>query len=253
MAAPHPADAPVRVWTPGGRGWGAADVPAGWLAALAAADDCPDRAAVVMKAGNTAVVLRSVGSSPHGPAGSVCWKRVRRKSWAKRWATAIRTRRPALTYAHAARLRAAGVATPRPLACTAPPRLAVHRPAWLLTEWVDDTEDLFVLRRRLSDLPPDDRRRLAGRAAAAVGALLGRMHAAGASHRDLKPNNVLVRLPAAGPATAWVIDLDAVTFPPVLTRLRRRRDLARLLRDLPETPRTARARFDRAYRAARGG
>ena len=255
MPVPHPADAPVRVRGEAGSGWAAADLPAGLLVRLVAADDCPDPAAAVMKRGNTALVLRT-DAVPAGPglagAPAVCWKRVRRKTLLKRLATAVRTRRTVLTFAHAARLRAAGVATPRPLACTAPPRSHVCRPAWLLTEWVDGTEDLAALRRRLLAGDPAAAARAAGRVAAAVGALLGRLHAAGASHRDLKPNNVLVRSAPGGPVAAWVIDLDAVTFPPVLTGLRRRRDLARLARDLPEAPRLARGRFLRAYAAAAG-
>ena len=268
MPAPLPADAPVRVRTAAGSGWAAADVPAGLLASLLAADGCPDPLAAVMKAGNTAVVLRSA-AAPAAPGGTAlpacCWKRVRRKTALKRLATAVRTRRTVLTFARAARLRAAGVATPRPLACTAPRGWHVGRPAWLLTEWVENTEDLWALSRRL---PARGSAGTCGRVAAAVGTLLGRMHAAGASHRDLKPNNVLVRVPpdrpagrrtrggktvAREPALAWVIDLDAVSFPPVLTAWRRRRDLARLARDLPDLSVSARRRFLAAYAAAFGG
>ena len=250
MAAPHPADAPIRLTVARGRGWAATDFGTDRLARLIAADDCPDPAAVLKKAGNTAAVLRGELALAGGPA-AVCWKRIRRKTTLKRLATAVRTRRTVLTYAHAGRLRRAGVDTPRPLACTAPPRLSVDRPAWLLTEWVDGTEDLAVARGRLAGLPAGERLRVAGRYAAAAGATLGRLHAAGASHRDLKPNNLLAALAPAAPR-AWVIDLDAVRFPLALTDRRRRRDLARLLRGLPDVPLTARVRFLKSYAEGRG-
>ncbi|MFH5802998.1 lipopolysaccharide kinase InaA family protein [Alienimonas sp. DA493] len=260
MFAPSVADAPVRLVTERGRGWAVEGFGTDRLAVLIAADECPDPDAVLQKAGNTAVVLRGELSFPDGPA-PVCWKRVRRKTRLKRWATFVRTRRTVLTYVYAARLRAAGVDTPRPLACTAPHRWQTERPAWLLTDWIEGTEDLAIADRRLADLPEADRLRIAGRYAAAVGETLGRLHAAGASHRDLKPNNVLVtRLAPAGgagrgagreePVRAWVIDLDAVSFPPRLTERRRRRDLARLRRGLPNVPRIALVRFLKAYAAA---
>ena len=258
MAAPSSLDAPVRLATACGRGWASADFGAERLTSLIAADECPDAAAVMMKVGNTAAVLRGELALTGGSA-AVCWKRIRRKTVLKRWATAVRTRRTVLTYAHAGRLRAAGVDTPRPLACTAPPRWQIDRPAWLLTEWIDGTEDLAVARRRLADAPAGKRLRVAGAYAAAVGRTLGKLHAAGASHRDLKPNNVLVSRFAVDPDTdpaavrAWVIDLDAVTFPALLTARRRRRDLARLLRDWPDLPRTAAVRFLKAYCTLRGG
>lgn len=259
MAVPSPAAAPLRVVTPAGRGWAVDGFGADRLAGLIAADDCPDPAAVVMKAGTTATVLRGELVLEGGPA-AVCWKRVRRKTFAKRLATAVRTRRPVLTYCHAARLRAAGVRTPRPLACTTPKRRHVHRPAWLLTEWVEGTEDLAVADRRLAGLPPRDRLRLADRLAGEVGKTLGRLHAAGATHRDLKPNNVLVtklsaeqaRDPAAE-VTAWVIDLDAVAFPALLTDRRRRKDLARLRRGLPHLMPGLLRRFGEGYREGFGG
>ncbi len=275
MPEPSAADAPVRLVTPRGRGWAVEEYGADRLRTLIAADNCPDPAAVVQKRGNTALVLRgelilpgAAGTAPTGRPAAVCWKRIRRKTWAKRLATTVRTRRTVLTYAHAGRLRAAGVETPRPLACTAPPWYRIDRPGWLVTEWLDGTEDLAVASRRLAELAPGDRLRIAGRYAAAVGRTLGLLHAAGASHRDLKPNNVLVTRLAGSQSAgiepvggqeeavdavrAWVIDLDAVSFPRRLSNARRRKDLARLRRGLPDVPRTAIARFFRAYAVASG-
>ncbi|NNJ27162.1 lipopolysaccharide kinase InaA family protein [Alienimonas chondri] len=256
MVAPSPADAPVHVATPLGRGWAVEGFGEERLTALIAADGCPDPTAVMQKAGNTAAVLRGELELPTGRT-AVCWKRIRRKTVLKRLATAVRTRRTVLTYLYAVRLRAAGVCTPRPLACTAPRRRQVDRPAWLATEWAEGTEDLAMARRRLAELPESQRLRIAARYAEAVGRTLGALHAAGASHRDLKPNNLLVtRLVDEGGGeapVAWVIDLDAVTFPRSLTSHRRQRDLARLRRGLPDLPRTVVGRFFKAYHQASGG
>ena len=258
MPAPFPAHAPVRVRiapvrvrTSAGRGWAAAGFEPAALAALIAADDCPDPAAEVMKRGNTALVLRSANGWG-GVERAICWKRIRRKTWLKRLATVVRTRRTVECFDAANRLLAAGVATPAALACTAPPAWAIDRPGWLVTDWIEGTEDLAVARRRLCALPPAVAHRAAARYAAAVGGLLGKLHAAGASHRDLKPNNLLVALAPGRTPAAWVIDLDAVTFPRRLTAGRRRRDLRRLFRDQPGLPRTVRARFLRAYAEASG-
>ena len=229
-------------------------------AALIRLLDCPDLPAgggvkEVVKAGNTALVLRAVVPLGGGMA-EVAWKRVLRKTPLKRWATLLRPRRTELAFHHARRLRAAGVATPRPLAVLRPPRTAVDRPSWLATEWVARSVDLRTAAKRLAGTNAGERVRRGGNMAAAVGAVLGRLHAAGASHQDLKPENLLVRVPPHGPASAWLLDMDAVRFPAVLTPARRRRDLARLLRDARTWPcwdESADARFHRAYAAALSG
>ncbi|MEM9702389.1 MAG: lipopolysaccharide kinase InaA family protein [Planctomycetota bacterium] len=254
MIVPSPADAPVRVETTAGRGWAVRGFDEALLKRLVTADECPDADAEVMKAGNTAVVLRGELLIA-GKAVPVCWKRIRRKTWLKRLATSVRTRRTVLTYLYAARLLEAGVGTPRGVACTAPAWWRIDRPAWLLTDWIEGTEDLAIADRRLAEASADERLRTAGRYAAAVGETLGRLHAAGATHRDLKPNNLLVfkAEPTEGdPTKAWVIDLDAVSFPNRLSDHRRRRDVARLHRGLSDMPRTVAVRFFKAYAEARG-
>ena len=83
----------------------------------------------------------------------------------------------------------------------------------------------------------------------AVGDLVGRLHAAGVDHPDLKPSNLLV-----GPGTALaLLDLDALVPARRLTRRRRVRALGQLeawARDLaPWLSQTDRARVLRAYLA----
>ncbi|MDQ3331119.1 MAG: lipopolysaccharide kinase InaA family protein, partial [Planctomycetota bacterium] len=100
-----------------------------------------------------------------------------------------------------------------------------------------------------------ERRPMTNAAAIAVGKLLGRMHAAGISHRDLKSQNVMVRRTAEGGYVASVIDLDGVTFLSSITAARRWKDLARLAADAATwagLSRSTRLRFLIAYAYAAG-
>ena len=96
----------------------------------------------------------------------------------------------------------------------------------------------------------------------AVGAFVGRFHAAGLWHADLNPRNLLLAGDALerGQAGVLVLDLDRSVLAPPLTAARRRANLARLLRAVlrregrgaPFLRRTDFARFLLGYRAGAG-
>jgi hypothetical protein len=119
--------------------------------------------------------------------------------------------------------RRRGVATVAPVAL-----LLLEGPpgwfrAWLAVERIVRARDLGFLFR--SGTPPTT-----DEIAAALGAVR-RMHDAGVEHRDLNVGNLLLRRREAGPAEAWVVDLDAARLHdgPLPLPLRRR-SLRRLQR-----------------------
>lgn len=182
----------------------------------------------------------------------VAYKRVRRRNWLKRLTEFLRGNRTLRVWQLARRFEEFGIATARPLAVIVPSWDSWRRDSYLVTSWIEDSCNLHLLLERT---PVSDHS--GGRAKAAarsVGALLGRMHAAGISHRDLKASNLVVGRDDLAEA-AYVIDLDGAAVQWHVFRSRRVRDLARLVLDIdlfPSVTRTQRLRFLRAYRAASG-
>ena len=123
---------------------------------------------------------------------------------------------------------------------------AERRRAWgvvesfLVAEFLADAEPLPAVAPALGA----DRRRLA---AEALGELIGRLHAAGLDHRDLKHSNLMLHRDTS----FSLLDLDALEARPRLSLRRRVRALSQLEAyavDLyPWLLRTHRARFLRAY------
>lgn len=99
-------------------------------------------------------------------------------------------------------LRSAGVETPRVLAALAAPAGPGYR-ADLATEWLSPGLDLEEFLR--PGLYPAAERRPAIEAA---GRLVGRAHAAGLRHPDLRPRNVFLRPREPGRWDAALLDLD---------------------------------------------
>jgi hypothetical protein len=141
-----------------------------------------------------------------------------------------------------ARLTPCGVDSPALLAIAERRRAGIVLESWELSEFRTDAEPLpAALAKRGAE--PRSRRALL----AALGELVGVLHAAGVDHPDLKPSNLLV-----GPDGALaLLDLDALVPPRRLDWRRRVRALGQLeayARDLaPGLARTDRLRVLRAY------
>ena len=83
----------------------------------------------------------------------------------------------------------------------------------------------------------------------ALGRLLGRMHASGAAHRDLKAANLLA-VDEGGDVFVYLVDLDGLQPGKQVAFQQQARDLARLAAGLAAHPwvtRSIRRRFLRAY------
>jgi tRNA A-37 threonylcarbamoyl transferase component Bud32 len=143
------------------------------------------------------------------------------------------------------------IATPQPL-------LACRMRGWksignsfLVTRWIAG-ENMHLFGWRLAKLPSNERLRLASACAKSLGRLVGRMHASGAVHRDLKMANLLVVENQTGLET-WLVDLDGLQIGMSLSPARRARDIARLAAGLAAHRGITRSiclRFLRAYTGA---
>jgi tRNA A-37 threonylcarbamoyl transferase component Bud32 len=206
---------PFQTLSRGGRtGYAVAELPRDLLIRLVECPELPLRMgpAETVKAGNSALVVRA-----QLPIGDrlvpVAYKRVRRKTWAKQLTQFLGPNRTLRTFRAGHRLLEKGIATARPLAVIVPSRFDPTAPTWVATEWLEGAEDLTAFARRCRRLSPGQRNQAATAVAVALGGLLGRMHAVGVSHRDLKPQNLMVRYELGSEAAeAFVIDLDGVRF-----------------------------------------
>jgi tRNA A-37 threonylcarbamoyl transferase component Bud32 len=180
----------------------------------------------------------------------VAYKRYRPRNWWKALLGLVGRARALGEWEVARALLARNIATAEPiLACR--PCGWRRATSYLATEWIEGGENLHLYGWRLSGCPAPQRWRSAARAAASLGRLVGRMHAAGIAHRDLKAANLLVAERAEGVA-AYLVDLGGVRLAGRPGPARRAADLARLAVGLaahPWVPRTACCRFLRAYAA----
>ncbi len=146
-------------------------------------------------------------------------------------------------------LLARDIATPQPLLACRPHGWANSGTSFLVTRWIGGAENLHLFGWRIAGWPIDARHRLAARCATQLGRLLGRIHAAGATHRDLKAANLLV-VEQAGNVIVYLVDLDGLQPGRQVSFQRQARDLARLAAGLAAHPWVTRSicrRFLRAY------
>ncbi|MBW3538818.1 MAG: lipopolysaccharide kinase InaA family protein [Planctomycetes bacterium] len=206
-----------------------------------------------IKAGRTALLLR-IELPVGGRMTSVAYKRVRRRSWLKKLTSLVMPNRVARSFRLARTLSEAGVATARPLAAVMPRWYRPFAPSYLAVEWLEGAVNLHVYLRRMRGLAGRELHRTSAAAAESLGRLLGRMHAAGVSHRDLKPGNLLVRA-AGGAVQTWVIDLDGARVQRRISSRACWRNLARLALGTLSAGRVGRTmslRFLRAWLHASG-
>ena len=172
-------------------------------------------------------------------------------------AAAAMVRRPKAVrnWAKAQFLAARDIATPRPLLACLMRDWASFGGCFLVTQWLAGGENLHLFGWRLAERPPEERLRVAAKCADSLGRLVGRMHAAGAAHRDLKAANLVVVEMDARLET-WLVDLDGLQIGGHINFARRARDIARLAAGLAAHPwitRSISRRFLRAYLCAYPG
>ena len=110
-----------------------------------------------------------------------------------------------------------GVPTLVPLAVGEACRGKGPRSCYLATRTLPDAHALSgFLETDLGTRPPARQARLRQRLAAALGALLARMHRAGVTHHDLHPGNLLLSLAPEDEPHLYLIDLHAVGLGPPL-------------------------------------
>ncbi|MBN2474061.1 MAG: hypothetical protein JXB62_05615 [Pirellulales bacterium] len=148
------------------------------------------------------------------------------------------------------------IATARPLAAWEPGRFRAPGTSYLVTQWIEGTENLHLFGWRLAERPIPERLRSAALCADSLGHLIGAMHARQIAHRDLKAANLLVGQmesgKASGRTTTYLVDLDGLRIVGHMSSSRRVANLARLAAGLDAhrwiTPSICR-RFLRAYMA----
>jgi 3-deoxy-D-manno-octulosonic acid kinase len=138
--------------------------------------------------------------------------------------------RPFRELALSARLQQLGIETPRVVAARARRAAPFGWALDLVTLRVEGAQDLAEWLEALREGRASERARRA--IPRAVGACVGRFHAAGLWHADLNPRNLLLAGDALehGTAAVLVLDLDRSALRPPLPDERRSANLARLLR-----------------------
>lgn len=183
---------------------------------------CPEgflRGGTVFKPGSRGFAVMAV------IAGRACFiKHYRCLGWSYRLRNAFRASRAARTWEVSHRLLALGVPVPAPLFCVEERRSRLLGDAYLVTEFVAGSFDLLEYWGRANA----SAREAVLRRCAEV---LGKMHAAGCCHGDLKWHNVLVRVNDES-LEIVLVDVDAACCRPRVSRRQAEADLRRFVSDL---------------------
>lgn len=179
----------------------------------------------------------------------VAIKQYRPRTLWKALAAIFRPAKAVQNWCKAEFLLSHNIATPQPLLACRPRGWVIASTSFLVTQWVIGAENLHLFGWRIATQPLDVRLCVAARCAVALGQLIGRIHNAGATHRDLKSANLLVAEEGCN-MTVYLVDLDGLQPGALVGFERQARDLARLAAGLAAHPwvtRSIRRRFLSAY------
>jgi tRNA A-37 threonylcarbamoyl transferase component Bud32 len=179
----------------------------------------------------------------------VAVKQYRPQSFWKAAAAMLRRPKSVQNWEKAEFLRTRDIATPRPLLAWLKRDWASVGNCFIVTQWIAGGENLHLFGWQLAKRQLDERLHVAAACANSLGRLIGRMHAAGAAHRDLKAANLLV-VEKDVVLETWLVDLDGLKIGQQVSVARRARDIARLAAGLASHPWVTRSiclRFLRAY------
>jgi tRNA A-37 threonylcarbamoyl transferase component Bud32 len=183
--------------------------------------------AIIVKRGRSALIAKASLRLSDRETRTAC-KRFGSRTWIRRLTRALQSPRAARNFHLGHELLRQGIETARPLLAVSPRWRAFLRPGFLATEWLEEAVPLDVFLHATAGLPSARKQAILRGTAACVGRLVGRLHAHGFAHRDLKATNLLVR-ERRGRIEAFVIDLDGASTPWFLTRRTRMTNLARLI------------------------
>lgn len=201
-----------------------------------------------------------------GERKKVIYKRFRVTRWHDPFRSLVRATEALRSWVHGHGLCERGLPTPRPLAVFHRTRFGMYYEGYLVTEKIENAQNLTQFLCAAEELPePERRQRIRGQINH-VARILREMHRRCLGHRDLKAHNVLVSrdprelsYPGSGtlglvphlPSSIWIIDLVGVDRH--YSRLRWSRRVQNLARinvsffDNKALSRTDRLRFLREY------
>ncbi|MEZ6195777.1 MAG: lipopolysaccharide kinase InaA family protein [Planctomycetota bacterium] len=158
-------------------------------------------------------------------AGEALMKRFNLKKYRSLVTNQLAGSRARIAFQQAYHLETMGVRTARAIAFAERTKLGCIYRSYLLLDWLADVQPGALAFQEWNGSRPELKRRVLEDA----GRMIGRLHDAGFSNRDLKSNNLLVN--EAG--QVWVIDLDGVAHEGRVPEEQRLKNLLRIVRDLP--------------------
>lgn len=206
-----------------------------------------------------------------GQPRRLIYKRFQVTSWTDPWTALVRPAPALRSWVHGQGFRERGLPTARPLAVLHRRRHGLLREGYLLTEKIDNAQDLHEFLQNLGKLGAVPRLSILRGQIVQVATVLRELHRRRLSHRDLKAANILVSRDCSSfcspfsdrawttgtqgllpifATSVWLIDLVGVRRHRRLSRTRMIQNLTRLnasFHDSSVLTRTDRLRFLRTY------